>query len=37
MDAILRDHCVIEGRPFRGDFMHLIAHVKIIVYATSLR
>ena len=35
--AILRDHYVIEGRPFRGDFMHLIAYVKIIAYATSVR
>ena len=36
VNAIIRNHDDLEGRPFRGDFEHLTAHVKITVHATNV-
>ena len=36
VNATVRNHDIIEGRPFRGNLAHLDAYVKIIVHCTNV-
>ena len=36
VNAVVRNHDILEGRPFRGDLNHLNAYVKIILHTTNV-